>query len=284
MGGFSWYSDHPAVLFWSGSGPTIDGRLKPELIAPAFVFAGDTDFQIGEENCNSSTQGGTSWSGPLIAGAAALVRQYYREGYIDGGGPSDRGFAPSSALIKATLVAAATPALFFDGADGTYPIEPVPSYQQGFGMPVLDDVLPLSGDPEALWVKDMDSLILREGETIRYQFDVGEARSLRIVLAWVDPPGTGSAQPANVSRLVNDLDLRVVGPDGEVHLGNASLGSSPDRLNNLESVELRVPAAGRYTVMIDAHSIGAGGSQGAALVVSGDLEPVTGRQRSVRRR
>ncbi len=85
-------------------------------------------------------------------------------------------------------------------------------------------------------------------------------------------------------RLVNDLDLRLIGPDGKVLRGNAFLSSQPDRLNNLESVKLAAPAPGRYTVIVEGHAVSVGGVQGAALVVSGELEQVTARQRAVRRR
>ena len=286
VGGFRWYGDVPAVLNWSGSGPTRDGRLKPELVAPAFVLAADSDFDVTTGNCSTTVQGGTSWSGPLVAGAAALIRQYYREGFLDGGVPSSSGFVPSSALVKATLVAGARFAPRFDDGQGPVPdpVDPVPSYDQGYGMPVLDDALVLAGDPETLWVRDIDSLSLEEGKSVSYRFDVREGGRFRIVLAWIDPPGEGSRQPAAVPRLVNDLDLKLVGPSGTVHRGNEDLGGTPDRLNNLEVINVEAPIPGRYTVVIETHAIRSGHRQSAALVVSGRLDEVSSRRRSVRRR
>lgn len=285
VGGFSWFGEVGAVVEWSGSGPTWDGRLKPELVAPAFVLAADSDLDVSTENCDHSLQGGTSWSGPLVAGAAALVRQFYRRGGLGDAVASASGFNPSSALVKATLVASARPLAHFQG-DGPAPepIPPVPSWDQGFGMPVLDDVLPFEGDPESLWVRDTGRLVVRNGEKVRFRFDVSDEERFRVVLAWIDPPGEGSGQPASVPRLVNDLDLRVIGPDGHSRLGNQSLGVAPDRVNNIEVVTIDPPAPGRYTVVIEGHEIREGLEQSAALVVSGSFAPAVERRHSVRRR
>lgn len=285
VGGFRWYEDEPAVLYWSGSGPTRDGRLKPELIAPAFVLAADGDLDVTTNNCQTTVEGGTSWSAPIIAGAAALVRQYYRDGFLEDGIASGNGFNPSSALLKATLVAAARPAARFDDGQGVpEPIEPRPSFDQGFGMPVLDDVLVLDDDPESLWVRDIDSLSVSAGAAVGYRFDVKQSGLFRVVLAWIDPPGAGSEQTPAVPRLVNDLDLKVIGPSGEIHLGNEALTTAPDRLNNLEVITIAAPDPGRYTVVVEGHAIRFGLAQNAAIVVSGEFDEVIDRRRGVRRR
>lgn len=286
VGGFRWYGDEPAVLYWSGSGPTRDGRLKPELIAPAFVFAADSDLDVTTNNCHTTVQGGTSWSAPIVAGAAALVRQYYRDGFLKHGSASGSGFDPSSALLKATLVASSRPAAYFDDGQGSVPdrVDVKPSFDQGFGMPVLDDVLVLDGDPESLWVRDIDTLSVSQGTTVGYSFDVKQSGRFRVVLAWIDPPGAGSDQSSAVPRLVNDLDLKVVGPGGEVHLGNDGLTAVPDRLNNLEVITIAAPDPGRYTVVVEGHAIRFGSSQSAAIVISGKFDEVIDRRRGVRRR
>jgi hypothetical protein len=45
---------------------------------------------------------------PVVAGAAALVRQYVEEGWHHCGGAQPRlGFSPSAALVKAMLISSA---------------------------------------------------------------------------------------------------------------------------------------------------------------------------------
>src|SRR5215471_2681384 len=47
---------------------------------------------------------GTSMSAPVVAAAAALVRQYFLDGWYPNGTPGGPSLTPSSALIKAVLI------------------------------------------------------------------------------------------------------------------------------------------------------------------------------------
>jgi hypothetical protein len=86
---------------------------------------------------------------------------------------------------------------------------------------------------------------------------------LYVTLAWTDPPvQTGAGQ-----MLVNDLDLVVDGPGGEV-LGNG--GAAADRKNNVEAVRLENPSAGTYAITVRAVRVNAAfGGQPYALVATG---------------
>lgn len=55
---------------FSSVGPTVDGRIKPDLMA-----MGSANYTAcnGSNNCYSSWGSGTSWSCPMAAGAAALL-------------------------------------------------------------------------------------------------------------------------------------------------------------------------------------------------------------------
>ena len=59
---------------WSFSsvGPTVDGRIKPDLMA---MGANDYVACNNSNNCYSNFGSGTSWSCPLVAGCAALLLQ-----------------------------------------------------------------------------------------------------------------------------------------------------------------------------------------------------------------
>src|SRR5207253_9234799 len=88
-------------------GPTRDGRIKPDVVGPAYVEGADSDNNVNSHNCNVSEQPGTSFASPSIASAAVLVRQYYTEGWYPGGAKNAaNAFTPSAALMKATMISA----------------------------------------------------------------------------------------------------------------------------------------------------------------------------------
>jgi hypothetical protein len=263
-------------------GPTRDGRVKPDLVGPAEVLAGDAHAYINAD-CATSTQPGTSFSSPTIAGAAALVRQYYTDGFYPTGvaTPSNR-FTPSAALLKATLIASARRVPYRVTAQGQIvSTDPVPNYEQGFGFPVLGDVLYFPGNAARLRAIDDTTGIAAE-QTVSTSIQVAGGTPLRIALVWSDPAGA----PRNdaTPQLVNDLDLRVTAPDGTPLLGNERLHPGQrDRLNNVEAVKLDTPAAGTYTVSVTASRISSGTRQPYALVISGDIsDSKPSRSRAVR--
>ncbi len=60
-----------AIASFSSRGPTADGRTKPEVVAQGV----STYWAVASNNNSIATANGTSLSTPLIAGAAALVRE-----------------------------------------------------------------------------------------------------------------------------------------------------------------------------------------------------------------
>jgi len=269
------HNDDDVLTGYSLQGPARDGRIKPDVVGPAFVLAGDTDLNVTTNQCNTiSFQGGTSWSSPTIAGAAALVRQYYTDGFYPSGvATAANKFTPTAALLKATIIAAARPVQWVRSAIAPQqPAKPVPSGEQGWGFPVLGDVLYFPGDVSHLHVDDATTG-LAQGQTATSSFNVTAGAPLKVVLVWTDPPGIPRTNPSDATpELVNDLDLRVTAPDGKVIWGNESLHpGQPDRINNVEVVSLPSPVSGTYTVSVNAAKIASGVRQPYALVVTGDM-------------
>lgn len=256
-------------------GPTRDGRIKPDLVAPAVVVAGDSDGNVSTGACPTSQQQGTSWSAPSIAGEAALVRQYYTDGfYPTGVATPSNAFVPSAALMKATLIAAAraVPNDWIYNV-GLAAAKPAPSYEQGFGFPVLDDALYFPGDRARSRIVDVPLLQgLAQGETATLRLNVSISAPLKVVLVWTDPAGTPRSVSDPTPELVNDLDLRVTDANGTTILGNDLLHpGQPDRLNNVEVVSIVQPPAGLYTISVNATHLGFGSRQSYALVITSDL-------------
>ncbi|RKZ33092.1 hypothetical protein DRQ33_04785, partial [bacterium] len=206
---------------------------------------------------------GTSMACPAAAGCAALVRQYFTEGWYPNGAktPSD-AFTPSAALIKAMLI---NGALDMSG-ESSWPTD-----NQGFGRVELEDVLYFSGDSRVLNIVDETSGFVNSGQADTHYFQVGNSEPLEITLVWTDHEAAEYADPA----IINDLDLRVEF-GGNIYRGNvfsgrqSTTGGSYDRLNVEEEVLLKTPPAAECTVIVYAYNISYS-PQPYALVVTGDL-------------
>jgi hypothetical protein len=249
-----------------GTGPTADGRRKPEIYAPGRAIfsarSGSTD--------EWQSMSGTSMACPAVTGMGALVRQYYEYGWYPSGVETrSEGFAPSGALVRATLL------------NGTVDMTGVPLYPndtEGWGRLLLDDALYFAGDTRELWVEDIRNAAgLDTGDTATYALVVDSgAEPFRATLVWTDPP----AELYSAYTPINNLDLRVTSPTGAVYKGNwfdtsvgqSVVGGSFDPRNNVEQVLRRNPSPGVWTVEVVGADINEG-LQGYALVVTGDLEP-----------
>jgi hypothetical protein len=248
-----------------GTGPTADGRRKPEIWAPGT----NTNSASSGTACSTNQSTGTSMASPAVAGVGALVRQYYTDGYYPGGLPNPGGgFSPSGALVKATI--------FNSGADLDAP--GYPGVREGWGRVLIDNSLAFQNDTRKLVIQDVrnDQGLATNGvEEVGFTL-TGSTEQLRVTLVWTEPPATAGASFASV----NDLDLEVIAPDASLYLGNVfntSLGVSitggtKDDRNNVEQVHLNNPLPGVWTARIKGGNV-AVGAQGYALVITGEVLP-----------
>ena len=259
----------------SAWGPTADGRIKPDVLFPgASIVSAGNDLNVTTNNCGTTSMTGTSMTAPGVSGMALLTRQYFMDGwYPSGAAVPANGFTPTAALLKAMLVNSAIP-IEFD-AEGR-PIT-IPSDEQGWGRVLLDNALYFPGDARGLWVADNAGAFTSPGNApIVFQLSMDDTgQPLKVTLAWTDYPST----PAASTNLVNDLDLRVDGPNGgfwgnAFFQGVSTSGGSPDRLNNLEQVLIADPKPGVYSIQISPHAVPSG-PQSFALVVTGGHFTVT---------
>jgi hypothetical protein len=89
-----------SVAYFSSPGPTDDGRLKPDLLAPGyFVQSARGSNASSRYFCAIQGLSGTSMATPVAAGFGVKVRQYFLQGYYPSGARNDSaGFAPSGKL------------------------------------------------------------------------------------------------------------------------------------------------------------------------------------------
>jgi hypothetical protein len=254
-----------SMASFSSCGPTTDGRVKPDLTMPgSSIVSARNDTNVTSNNCATTTMSGTSMASPAAAGMAALVRQYYTDGfYPTGAAVTANKLTPSAALVKATLLNS-TKVMTGTGTG------PVPNNCQGWGRILLDDALFFTGQARTLFVADDPGFAQgAAGQTETFTVQVAAGQPLRVTLAWTDFPST----PAASVNLNNDLDLVVSGPSG-TFLGNvfassqSVTGGTADRRNNVEQVTLNAPASGSYTITVRAFNVPSS-AQPFALVVSG---------------
>lgn len=254
---------------FSSQGPVgSDRRVKPDLVAPGTLTSADAGTQ-----CGTTTYGGTSMATPVIASSALLVKQYFEDGYYPSGAPNQAdSMTPSSALLKAMLVGGAASLQGYE-ADTGLPIDPPPSFRQGYGRVFLGNSLYLQGNqysPPRLQV--VDAVPINSGDVHQYCISAGGG-ALSVTLVWTDYPGNPSA----LKSLVNDLDLvvRAEGFNGIPILGNGGDvddSTVPDSVNNIESVTLPAVPQGRVAVEVRGSAVQASaGPQPYALVVNGDF-------------
>ena len=231
--------DPTKVAAFSSRGPCIDGRVKPDMVAPGTNILSVRSSVAGGShfwktfNSNYAWLGGSSMATPIVAGAAALIREYLVK---------DRGFeTPSSALIKAALLDAATIETLQLDTDTQSDTQIQADGEESSDTELVDDAETPDDAPDETatgthksapsfsvgWgILDLESAYLQEnrrilfydetagigtGEYLEYPFDVlSEDQPLKAHLVWTDYPG--SLQSAG--GLVNDLDFEIIAPDG----------------------------------------------------------------------
>ena len=266
-------SDKPSdngddLAAFSSRGPTRDGRIKPDLVAPGTNIL-SVRSQALPAGANPGWgawakapgkymfDGGTSMATPLTTGAAAVVRQYLRT--------VKRRANPSAALVKATLLHGAQHRSYRHAPTAGNTLY---DFAQGWGHLDLQGVLAPPAPVQVKWYDNRSGL--NTGQSWRWSATVADTSApLAITLAWTDYPGA----PGNYPNLVNDLDLVVTAPSGAIYYGNGApgqAGGKPDRVNNVERVVIPAPEAGRYTIRVRGTNVPRG-PQDFALVYSGGI-------------
>lgn len=264
--GQGWPSDFPAnpikndkvannpegMVAFSSRGPTHDGRIKPDVVAPGTFILSTRSRTTQSQGWSLSSDplymfdGGTSMATPLVAGCVANVRAFLRKSH---------GIKkPGAALLKALIINGA-----HDLAGQYVPSEAgdIPNNNEGFGRVDVQAVVGPYAAGETLNFFD-EGAALDTGETKQQTVTIpAGVTALKVTLVWTDPPGEG---------LQSDLDL-IVKAGGQERHGNMPAGSPDfDRTNNVEQVMWANVPAGPVVITVAAHRVTLG-PQTFALVV-----------------
>jgi len=192
--------DARGLAGFSSRGPADDGRIKPDLVAPGTNIvsvrsqAAEGDGW-GSYDSHYMYLGGTSMATPLVAGAAALVRERYVRYQ---GLPN-----PSAALIRATLINGAQhtpPGQYARGPCQEIP-DQHPNNGAGWGrVNVRDSIVATS----SRWISyDDHTAGLTTGQTFSYNLSLagGEARGLTffVPLTAAEEAATANEAAANLT-------------------------------------------------------------------------------------
>jgi hypothetical protein len=248
------------------SGPTADSRRKPDLLAPGCSI----QSAIVGTPCGTGprSQCASSYATPIAAAAAAMVRQYFEEGYYPTGSKNPAGaLKPSGALVKAVMLNSTV--------KGTSSVD-YPSDSEGWGLIQLHRTLFFANGPRRahIWdVRNSQGLITGESRERTIEIE-NSAEPLRITLVWTEPPSAVGSD----NSVVNNLDLVVTSPDRAVFLGNvfagnvSVIGGTGDAINNVEMVAINNPPVGAWKISVRAIAVNVGNpGQGFAIVASGGL-------------
>ena len=207
------------------------------------------------------------------------VRQQLVEGrYHDGTPNAEIAFSPSAALLRA-IALNATVVAQTDTA--------IPSFTRGWGE--LDASAAFGQIFPRLLIDVRNSEGMVTADTCRMHLTLEKVGRLAVTLTWTEPPGSVGAD----NSVVNNLDLRMTSPKGELLLGNnfsngvSISGGVADSVNSTEMIVLADASAGDWAIEVIANQVNVGRpGQGFALVATGpissDSTPVVDRSYVVR--
>lgn len=246
------------VASFSSIGPTLDGRQKPDIVAPGMAVLSAQSEAPGstvKSTAICSLQG-TSQSTPVVAGMAVLLYEWLRDGWWKNGvkEPAYGMEKVPAALIKALIIHSGeklarrlvapkngiTSCVAMEAQ--ALALSSYPDFNQGYGKPTMLNLANFangngSGGAGVYFYPNSsvgsEPRVVEGGEA-RFSFVLKQRANLRVTLVWTDPAGSMGSKIA----LQNDLDLSVRVPKTDVVFYPLSGNGSRDSINNVEMVEV----------------------------------------------
>jgi len=238
------------IAGFSSRGPTLDGRVKPDLVAKGVAM-----FSTSQTG-GYVFQQGTSMSTPVVSGISALLIEQWRRTF--------NSASPHPDELRALLL---------NGAEDLG--NPGPDYTYGYGLVNARNAV------DTIRADQGTGLRIRRGSLTQgsaAEFDLNvPGGSPRVTLAWTDP----NAGPSTLEKpsLINDLDLVVVDPSGAERRPWVLDPATPDApattgrnsRDNLEQIDLPNAVPGVYKIRVLGSSVPTTGPQSFVVVANADI-------------
>jgi hypothetical protein len=240
-------------------GPTDDGRIKPDVVANGVgLYSSYSNYDYGYIAIS-----GTSMATPNACGAAALLIQHYSRCF------------PGQYMRASTLKG-----LILHTADDLG--NPGPDYRFGFGLINAKAAVDLISDANDWPMYDIlvEDSLSPAAPVNSYAVDYAGEGPIKVTLCWTDPAGTEKTGLDNLARvLVNDLDLRLVSPDGTItwmpyildrSYPDQPAGTGDNIRDNVEQILMPSPPQfGLYTLRVSFKGSLSGSVQHFSLAITG---------------
>ena len=249
-----------AALYQSSTGPTDDGRIKPDLVADGDNVLSASSYSSSSYSSNS----GTSSAAASVTGSLLLIREHYQSLYAS--------HELRASTLKALLIHSAREAGYNAG----------PDYTCGWGVINTAEAITTITKDHALGGHQLiREVSLMNGGSVDFDVTASGEEPLKATIVWTDPPGPTLDPSLNPKTpiLVNDVDLRIDGPHGtslpwvlnpEQPAEKATRGDNT--IDNVEQVLIENPTAGTYTVHISHKGTLTDGPQVVSLILGGIID------------
>ena len=234
--------------------------MKPDLIAPGYtILTARAHPSDGQDSVWQTF--GTSFSSPAAAGNAALVRQYFEEGWYPCGSKGcGKKISPSGTLVKAVLMNGGRRLNQVQKVPNGPILENIEPYDnnQGMGLIQMRDSLPLKTKND-FNVIAIDNYTILDGRRrdilIKAKNSKCSSPELSVTLAWYDAPGA----PGCVQCLMNDLDLNVLEVNTNGRMNGKWIFPNGIRRrntkNNVERIRTIISAGKLYRISVKARNL-----------------------------